>query len=505
MEQRNNKPRTCRGVLLAVLLIAALVLPLIAVGVTALALPAVYDGTFVGELGEKYDRLLSIDTPKVVVVGGSSVAFGLESDTVKEQLGMEVVNFGLYANLGTKLMMDLSRANVNEGDIIVLAPELNAQTLSLYFNSETTMQALDGNFGMLGSIDGANFAALFGAVWGFAGDKLGYLISGGRPENSGAYSKECFDEAGDNEYERPFNVMTTVPKTITLDFRVNPHDGVTTEYEKFIDYVNEYVAYCKSRGATVYFSFAPMNEASLTDYNTEQNIYAFYDNLRKSLDCKLISNVNDYILDEGYFFDSEFHLNDAGVTVRTARLIDDIKRARGITSETVRAEDLPEPPGYAPVDFAGGDSENLYFELEQFVTGAGQTVWHITGLNEEGMKQVNLQIPSNVEGIPVAGIRAEAFAGSEVRAVYVGENITSIESGAFGGAMSLGAVYIPKSDPGAISVPNNFTPGGLMTLGAPEGLKIYVPSEALSEYMVDYFWDAYSKSLVGYDRVLDTD
>ncbi len=495
-----NKSASCFRVTAAVLLVLAMLLPAVFVGVTAFALPPVYDGTFVGELGEKYDRLCSIDTPKVVVVGGSSVAFGLESDTVKEELGMEVVNFGLYANLGTKIMMDLSRANVNEGDIIVLAPEMNAQTLSLYFNNETTMQALDGNLGMLANIDSENYAALLGAIWGFSGAKLGYLLSGNRPENVGAYSKDCFDEHGDNEYERPYNVMTTVPKTVTLDFRVVPHDGVTTEYERFIDYVNEYTAFCKGRGANVYFSFAPMNRASMTDYNTEENIYGFYENLCSYLDCKVISNVNDYILDEGYFFDSEFHLNDAGVTVRTARLIDDIKRARGITSETVRGEDLPKPPGYKPLDFASGDSENLYFELEEFLTGAGQTAWSIVGLNAEGMKQVSLQIPNNIEGIPVANIGAEAFSGADVRVIYVGENISSIESRAFAGAMQLGSVYIPKADPGAIGVPNSFTPSGLMTLDGADGLKFYVPSEALDNYKSDYFWDAYSDRLIGYDR-----
>ena len=42
---------------------------------------------------------------------------------------MPVVNFGLYANLGTKLMLDLSRSGIGAGDVIVVAPEMNEQTL----------------------------------------------------------------------------------------------------------------------------------------------------------------------------------------------------------------------------------------------------------------------------------------------------------------------------------------------------------------------------------------
>ena len=105
---------------------------------------AVYGNVFVAALGDKYERLLAADSEKIVVVGGSSVAFGLDSKLMEEKTGIPVVNFGLYAALGTKLMLDLSLPHINEGDTVVIAPELDAQTLSLYFNASTTLRALDG-------------------------------------------------------------------------------------------------------------------------------------------------------------------------------------------------------------------------------------------------------------------------------------------------------------------------------------------------------------------------
>ena len=503
MSENNNgiqrEPRSKRGFIIIFLcLFLIFMLPFVSVAVIALALPAAYEDTFVGELGDKYDLLAETDEPKIVVVGGSSVAFGIDSAMIEEELGMKVVNFGLYANLGTKLMIDLSRTNVNEGDIIVLAPEMNDQTLSLYFNAETTMQAIDGSFGMLKDIDSDNYEALVGASWKFASDKLGYTLSGDAPENSGAYRKEWFNEYGDNTYDRPYNTMTTIAKTITLDYSYDSDDGVTTEYEQFIDYVNEYVEYCTDKGATVYFSFPPMNEAAMTDYNTAENISAFYDDLRAALHCRVISDVSDYIMDEGYFFDSEFHLNNSGVTVRTVRLIDDIKREMGRTDVTMRADELPEPSGYAPADFAGGDEENLYFVLEAAKNGAGQDVWYIVGLNDAGKEQVSLSIPNNSDGIPIVGIRPNAFAGAEVRTLMVGENISDIMYSAFGGAESLASVYIPKSDPNDITIPNNSGPDGLATKGASAALRIYVPADGYESYKGDYFWGDYEEILVSY-------
>ena len=525
----NNAVKRTNGkiILIFVALLLVFLLPFATVLTIALGLSPVYEETFVGELSEKYERLNSIEGEKLVVVGGSSVAFGLNSAVLSREIGMPVVNFGLYANLGTKLMLDLSKSGIGEGDIIVLAPEMNDQTLSLYFNSETTLQALDGNFGMLKSIDKENYESLVGASWGFAADKLAYTVSGRAPENSGAYMKKWFNEYGDNVYDRPYNEMSVTPKNITLDYKYDVEDGTVSEYEEFIDYVNEYVEFCTGRGATVYFSFPPMNEIALTDYNTEENISAFYDNLVSSLHCKVISNINDYIMDEGYFFDSEFHLNDAGVNIRTANIANDLKRELGLTNKTNLQ--LPDPPGYRPSDFVGDDDEddvggdtgdvggddnggeagggdgggevggdteekdtNPYFELEAGVNGAGQNVWYIVGLKDEGKQQTDLVIPNNVDGIPIVGIKEGAFAGSALCTLTLGKNISFIASRAFADAEELIAVYITVLEPSKITVPNGFDENGLATAGGNPALKIYVPAEAFFDFVADYFWGDYS-------------
>ena len=492
-----NNVRTNKKFLIVFLsLLLAFLIPFATLAVVTFLVP-VYDDTFVGELGHKYDLLCSTDDEKIVVIGGSSVAFGLDSDLIEEKLGKKVVNFGLYADLGTKIMLDLSRANINEGDTIIIAPELSDQTLSLYFNAETAMQALDGSFfDMIGYIDEDNREALVGEIWGFVAKKLDYIISGRSPENDGAYRKDNFNpDNGDNDYDRPYNVMTSVSKTITLDYIYDAGDDTVTEYEQFIDYVNEYIEFCNEKGATVYFSFAPMNASALTDYNTQETIDAFYENFTNSVNCRVISDVNDYIMDEGYFFDSEFHLNNSGVPVRTVRLIDDIKRERGDTSVTMNAGELPSPSGYQPIDFADGDEENIYFILEEAVTGAGQEVYYVVGLTDEGKKQVSLRVPNNTNGKAIIRICEGALEGAEVRTLVLGENIKSLDSGSLGGAPNLKAVYVPHASPAAISVPIAIDENGLATKGAPKDLVIYVPKGRLARYLDDYFWMAYSGML----------
>ena len=368
------------------------------------------------------------------------------------------------------MMMDLSKSNIGEGDIIILAPEMNSQTLSLYFNGDTAMQALDGNWDMLFHIGSEDYGSLIGASLKFAQNKLNYLIKNERPINEGAYKKENFDAFGDNVYDRPYNIMTGVQNVITLNFNANFSDSRKTDYEEYIEYVNKYVHYAERKGATVYFSFCPMNEAAMSSENTTRSINSFYDNLCENLECKVISNVYDYILDEGYFFDSEFHLNNAGVTVRTVRLIDDIKRQIGDSSITMPELELPEPPGYKPIEGEDGEegTENFVFEL--FERG-DKEYYRVIGLSDAGKQLEELTIPNNYQGVAVVEIAADAFKGcTNLKTLILGDNISSLQAYAFRGADSLTAVYVPDDkSPEDISVPNQMS-GALATDGCNSAL-----------------------------------
>lgn len=463
-------------------MLAVFMIPIAIVTAAVFALPAVYDGTFVGELGEKYDRLKNTDEPKIVIVSGSSSAFGYDSALIEEKLGKKAVNFGLYANLGTKLMMDLSRANINEGDIIILAPEMNYQTLSLYFNPETTAQALDGSFYILKDINKSEYEPLIGSMWSLAGNKLYYMLAGEKPSNAGAYKKENFNEYGDNTYKRPYNIMTGFGNPITLDFNADYSDNTLTEYEEYINYVNDYVKFAEGRGAEVYFSFSPMNRAAVEQGSGEEMINEFYKNLCLSLDCKVISNIYDCIMDEGYFYDSEFHLNDSGVIVNTVRLIDDIKREQGDTSVTLPVNELPAPAGHRP------DCREL--ELTKTADRRG---WIVTGLSEQGKSEENIVIPDSVNGLKVTEISSGAFNSGVLKTVTVGKNIAVMAKNSFESCHELLGIIFPE---GANA--QKITADGFIGSGCSEDLRIFVSSS-------DYDGFVNSKSFKNYRSIIKND
>ena len=90
------------------------------------------------------------------------------------------------------------------------------------------------------------------------------------------------------------------------------------------------------------------------------------------------------------------------------------------------------------------------------------------------------------------GIEPYALAGSELRSLYIGDNVTYLASNSLSGAEYLTSVYITKADPAAISVPNGRDENGLITDGKNANLKIYIPEEGLELYKADYFWSDYT-------------
>ncbi len=473
--------------LLIILSLLVVLSPVMIILSAVFIVPPQFSLEYTGELNEKVDRLMSAKGEKVVVIGGSSVAFALDSELMEEELGKPVINFGLYAGLGTKLMLDLSRDGIKKGDIVILAPELDEQTLSLFFSTENTLAAIDDDKSILAKIPSEHWFSLIGGSWQFSATKFNRFFEGTgdkAPEGT-IYSKESFNEYGDIKAGlRPENIMSGYfyDRNKPVDLKPEIVDA------EFIEYVNDYIHFCEEKGATVYFAWCPINEAALqTD---ETGLAEFSKFMQDEIDCDFIGLKNGKyvntlldtytgpVIDKAYFYDSNFHLNDAGVTLYTVNLINNLYLTVGDFDSYCTVE-IPAPPELPDVDIAYSeyDENEIYFTSELGLSGM-----IITGLTEEGKKQKVLTIPVGIGGFVVSEIGGGAFAGSACETVIIPENsrAQSIGNGAFGNS-NVSKLYIfqyPYPNGSPIS-PYDF-------LDTVSGFKIYVPN--FDDYDNGYEW-----------------
>lgn len=394
-------------------------------------LPVQFGDTFMGELKSKYERLKETSGKRIVLVGGSGVAFDCDSALMDDFFpSYEIVNFGMYAGLGTKAVMDLSENYIHEGDIVILSPEQSEQTFSDYFNGEYMWQAADGAFGMLRDLKSENFEAMLGNFPRFALEKLNYVMKGQKPQTDSIYQKKSFNTYGDIELD------TCRENILPNGYDVNQKVRFTEDVvqPEFMDYMNDWAKRLEKKGAMVWYRYCPVNKLSVEDMD---DLAAYDVFLRQKLDFPVIGNPENSLMEAEWFFDTNFHLNQPGKEVNTVQLIRDMKAMLG--DDRAVTVELPEKPHRTWGDVS-----------------AETRIWTAKD--------------------------SETYQGEET--IVIPENVTQIEDYAFSNCAGLKQIVLEQKDPSKCIVGQHLLDG--------TGAEILVPQMSVDSYKRNYFWSVYA-------------
>ena len=394
-------------------------------------LPVQFGDTFMGELKSKYERLKETSGKRIVLVGGSGVAFDCDSALMDDFfLSYEIVNFGMYAGLGTKAVMDLSENYIHEGDIVILSPEQSEQTFSDYFNGEYMWQAADGAFGMVCDLKSENFEAMLGNFPRFALEKLNYVMKGQKPQTDSIYQKKSFNTYGDIELD------TCRENILPNGYDVNQKVRFTEDVvqPEFMDYMNDWAKRLEKKGAVVWYRYCPVNKLSVEDMD---DLAAYDVFLRQKLDFPVIGNPENSLMEAEWFFDTNFHLNQPGKEVNTVQLIRDMKAMLG--DDRAVTVELPEKPHRTWGDVS-----------------AETRIWTAKD--------------------------SETYQGEET--IVIPENVTQIEDYAFSNCAGLKQIVLEQKDPSKCIVGQHLLDG--------TGAEILVPQMSVDSYKRNYFWSVYA-------------
>ena len=394
-------------------------------------LPVQFGDTFMGELKSKYERLKETSGKRIVLVGGSGVAFDCDSALMDDFFpSYEIVNFGMYAGLGTKAVMDLSENYIHEGDIVILSPEQSEQTFSDYFNGEYMWQAADGAFGMLRDLKSENFEAMLENFPRFALEKLNYVMKGQKPQTDSIYQKKSFNTYGDIELD------TCRENILPNGYDVNQKVRFTEDVvqPEFMDYMNDWAKRLEKKGAVVWYRYCPVNKLSVEDMDDLASYDVF---LRQKLDFPVIGNPENSLMEAEWFFDTNFHLNQPGKEVNTVQLIRDMKAMLG--DDRAVTVELPEKPHRTWGDVS-----------------AETRIWTAKD--------------------------SETYQGEET--IVIPENVTQIEDYAFSNCAGLKQIVLEQKDPSKCIVGQHLLDG--------TGAEILVPQMSVDSYKRNYFWSVYA-------------
>lgn len=276
-----------------------------------------YSQGYQAALIDKVDRLEALESPKLILVGNSNVAFGFRSEVLERETGMPVVNLGLHAGLGNAFHENIARRNIGPGDIVVLCPTSFADDGAIEDPSLAWI-TLEKHLDLWPILRAEDVPGMLAAYPHYAFQSFALWVQGkGNRSADGCYARAAFNaygdivfrpESGRGEPEDIFRAVTVSPPAISPDT---------------VRRLNEFDRYVKSRGAALLVAGYPIADGPGTA--PKADFTAFQRELESQLDCPVISDYTDYFFPYAYFYDTNYHLTEEGALLRTEQLIDDLR------------------------------------------------------------------------------------------------------------------------------------------------------------------------------------
>ena len=260
---------------------------------------------------------------KMIIVGGSSVAFGIDSEEIQKSTGMEVVNFGCIAGLGPEMILEPLKPSLSERDIVLLCWEYglyrfdrtdtNITYLNLLFGQQSNLRQtypLEDRLKLKLTIPASHVREAFAhALNPYANLDL-YRCSWNF-DTRGNHRSNQEQIITENELKnQPLSSLLT--KTV-----------ITKDVNEIL---SEFVRYCREREVKVLASWP--NTFAHPDYFDNPTVkanFALITNYWKSLEVPVVGKPSDAMLAAEFFHDTYYHLNSKGVAVRTSTLIKNLK------------------------------------------------------------------------------------------------------------------------------------------------------------------------------------
>jgi hypothetical protein len=262
---------------------------------------------------DKHQSLEQMPSPRLIFVGGSNLAFSLDSVLIEQGLGLPVVNLGLHADLGLRFMLNEVKPYLQPTDIVIVVPEY----------AHFTDLPIDGTPKELAAVVEAYPAA----VRYLDSPRLFFNVLTGLPQvqaNKFSVAKFVHRQGAVDIYTRQgFNANGDVvshlgqpaPGFATKEFWASP----PTFQDSAFTVLNEFSSFVTSTGAKVFFMFPCLPE-SIYEAD-ESEIESIHLRLAADLQIPILGSPDDLVFSAPYFFDSPYHMTSEGRKARTEKVI----------------------------------------------------------------------------------------------------------------------------------------------------------------------------------------
>lgn len=266
----------------------------------------------------------NIKQKKILVIGGSSVLFGVDNKYMSERLNMPVINMGSVGGLGLNYLLYDAKKSIKENDVVLLQLEYLLYDESWDIQRHQISTVWDNyNIDYLKSL---NFYDKIKLIYGvdkyLIKNKIYTIIMGLKIIDQGIEDSKWIDEYGMIQSN---TVENSDRKKLlkSIEKRVFNNGEVLGEYKK--ENIKDFLSYCRSKNVKVYVTFPPyLYNKKYFDEEDERKIQKIKD-FWESKNVKVINDYTDTLYNVDDFCNSVYHLNTNGREKHTKMLIEKLK------------------------------------------------------------------------------------------------------------------------------------------------------------------------------------
>jgi len=276
--------------------------------------------------GDKERILLNTAAPRLIAIGGSSVAFGIDAELIGQHCGLSPVNMGVHVSFGLSFMLSQVQAHLRRGDVVLLALEYNCFAQFYRADPELIATIVERNPLFVRQLPHAEAKAVLDrGLLMRVGHILRALCAGASDKltlSDETYYRGAFNEHGD--------LISYLGKS-----GAGP-DGTRFLYrngsaQEAIERLNEFHRFCLKHGVRVFLSHPPFSKVIFRQ--SERAIRQLDAELKQTLTIPYLDAPEEAVFPDGDFFDTAYHLNEEGRRKRSLKIVERLV-ARGVTAST---------------------------------------------------------------------------------------------------------------------------------------------------------------------------
>ncbi len=271
----------------------------------------------------KRARLRELDSPKLVMVGSSAMAFGTDTEKISRELNIPAVNMGVHSGFGVNFMFNEIEPYLKEGDIVTFCESYYSVFYAAYGIGKHLIELLEISPSSIKYMDFNNLKLIPKGIPGTLTTNWRFyrnIIRGDKPFGKRNLFPDRFNENGDFVIDKndSFRIDISKQKPL-LQYR-----GRQTFDQGFVEIFEKYRERFKKMGVRLFI--IPPAYPSVHFEKHADRIKSISHWLKEISGVPFLGNYDDYIYPPEWFYDNVLHLREEGKPARTAEIIKHLKQ-----------------------------------------------------------------------------------------------------------------------------------------------------------------------------------